>query len=347
MRRGALAAVLALFVGGAAGAGCEPACEGPYRSAGGDERPLGGPVTGTWPATGTPRPPVVMPLDTDGDGAEDGAEISEDRRTLTLHRTSGDLVLTVPEPALIWTDLPQLMPAGDLDGDGRADLQLRVWARPPEHASDQPPATTYLVGGATPDGTHALAAVGSTPFADPANDGPTATPAGDVDGDGRDDLVLASPLVSDLPVWFGADLPLTPGSTAPVPPSLHAPAGTLVGAVRLHGREALVIVTRATAPEQPSHDLQLWVPEGGLPFTTAGEGPDATVLPVGIGHGPGHAAIVDDGDDSWLTLSLENRSLRQRWAWDLDDWCAATPPAGAVAGSGVGPGAVEEVAAGV
>jgi hypothetical protein len=333
VRRGLLAVGLVLGAGSQLGFSCQPVCSAPYRPVGGDEVSVGEPPTGTWPvpATAVARPTVTGPLDTDGDGAADTTEGADEGRTLVVRRASGDLSLTVAAPALIWTDLPEQLTAGDLDGDGRDDLVVTVLTRPPEHAADQPPTVRYLVAGATADDVHPVAAVGSVLL--PAGDPRRINTVGDIDGDGRDDLAAIT-VTGDIPrdtrVWLGADLTLSPGATE-APPSVRPPDGDFLGAVPLDGRDALVIVTHRADSEEQYHDFLVWVPEGELAFTTRGAGPVATVQPIGAGTAPAQFRVLDDpgpsgnGRDRWLTATLQNRGQTQRWAWDLDELCTNTP----------------------
>jgi hypothetical protein len=328
LRRGLLTVALALGAGSQLGFSCEATCSAPYRPVGGDDVEIGRPPSGDWPvpATAVARPGVTGPLDTDGDGAADTLDRDGENRTLVIHRSSGDLILTVAAPALFFTDSLELLQAGDVDGDGRDDLTVVVAARLPENATDQPPTTTYLVGGAAADGTYAVADAGAVLL--PPGDLRTVDPVGDVDGDGLGDLAAVTipteTQAEDTWIWPGDELTTAPG--APVgDPSLHPPAGAFLGAVPLDGRSAVVMATHRADGAEPYHEFQLWVPEGGLTFTTAGAGPVATVQPIGMGTAPGQFRVLDDGGDRWLTATLQNRGQTQRWAWDLDDLCANTP----------------------
>jgi hypothetical protein len=334
VRRGLLGMGLVVGAASQLGFSCEATCVDPYRPVGGDELALGEEPSGTWPvpATAVPRPVVAPPLDTDGDGNDDAVEVRDDLHTLVVHRSSGDLVLGVAPPAQVFGDSPSFLSAGDVDGDGRTDLIVSAYTRPPANGADRPPMIQYLVSGATPDGVHPVESVGSTLV--PPGDAWPVDAVGDIDGDGLDDLALLRLEDPEGPggirVWPGADLTMAPG-TGETAPSLQAPAGAFVGAVSLDGREALVIVTHRSTDDERYHELVVWVPEGGLSFTTAGAGPAAAVQPIGLGQASGQARVADDpgasGDrhDRWLTLTLEHRTLRQRWAWDLDTLCANTP----------------------
>jgi hypothetical protein len=333
MRRGLLAVGLALGAGSQLGFSCQATCSGPYQPVGGDEESIGVPRTGDWPVpeTAVARPAVTPAFDTDGDGTEDTVESTDQGHALVVHRSSGDLVLTVTAPQLVEGDSTSLVEAGDVDGDGRTDLTVIVAARASENATDRPPLAVYLVSGATPDGTHPVAATGALLLA--FGDERLLAPAGDVDGDGRGDvaaLVVPGEIPDETAVWRGADLTLTPGGTEAAP-SLHPPAGAFLGAVPLDGRDALVIATHRADDAEPFHEFVVWVPEGGITFTTAGAGPIATVQPIGLGTARGQFRVLDDagedgtGHDVWLTALLQNRSNTQRWAWDLDDLCANSP----------------------
>src|SRR5262245_18779123 len=108
MRRGLLGVGLALGAASQLGFSCEATCTGPYRPVGGDELILGGEPTGSWPVpdTAVARPLVAPAFDTDGDGDEDTVEVRDDAHTLVVHRASGELVLGIPAPGIVFGDTP-------------------------------------------------------------------------------------------------------------------------------------------------------------------------------------------------------------------------------------------------
>ena len=212
------------------------------------------------------RPPVARPLHNRRRRRPESTELVDDRRTLVIHRAAGDLALTVPAPAIIWTEDPAFLAAGDLDGDGRTDLAIKTWPRPPEYGADTPPDVWYLVSGATPDGTHALATVGARPL--PDGDDLVLEVIGDVGGDDRDDVAFSARSADpEVRVHVDAGSPmLAPGSTTPVEPSYVLPHA-LVNAVPLGGRDASFSVEHVGDGNRPRTGSRCGA-EGTLRFTT-------------------------------------------------------------------------------
>jgi hypothetical protein len=304
-----------------------PACTMPYSPVGGDQDILGEPPSGTWPvpSSAVRRPIPPGDLDSDGDGVADTISFDDAQRTLVVHRTSGDLTLTVNAPTSMALYLPENLRAGDVDGDGRGDLVVNQLTRQPEYSTDRPPVIQHIVSGATPNGVHPLSTVAATLV--PATEYPAVPrPLGDIDDDGHDDLATVAGGDETGPerwaIWRGTQLDLTAGASQP-DPALHPPAGTLIGPVPLGSRNAVAISTGRT---DDGFGLLLWVPEGGLAFTTAGALPVTRVSPLGGGSAPSQLQVADDGQDRWLIGTFWEPNAGQRWAWDLDDLCANTPP---------------------
>jgi hypothetical protein len=302
----ALALVAAV---GMVGAGCEPTCEPPYPAVAGQQtypEPAG-----SWPVTGTAQPwsPV---LDTDGDGTPDTFELSDDLRELVVHRSSGDLALRVEPPEQLWTYDPGMLALGDLDGDGRTDLGLTVeGAGPSRHV---------VVRGALGDGTYDVDAVGVSTLPRTGDDLPWPVPAGDIDADGRDDVMVITR--SSTTVWSGSDLDLVPPA-APVPPAYELDRTASPNPVPLSpARTGLVLLEQSEIDGETVVNVMLWSPVAELAFTTQG-GEIPVTAPIYFTS----AAIVEDGDQRWLTLGMDYRELHERWAWDLDDLCAAAESA--------------------
>lgn len=306
---GVVSAVVVLGVAGPlGGGGCEPApCEAPFRPVAAQYTYPGGPPAGEWPVTGVARPDLVTVFDSDGDGVADTWDTTDDGQGLTIHRSSGDLTITVPAPAAIaayeWS-----IALGDLDGDGRTEIQVSVTDDP---AAPSPTVRHHVVPGRTPDGTHALADVVVVP-----TDASTyLQPVGDVDGDGRGDVV-ASYFVDTTRLWLGADLDLDAGAGAPPVPPSHVLEGSLYNPVLLDpatGRTALNLQL-VDDDGYPFVEWVLWVPQGSLRFSTEGSG----VSPVS----PSGAVSIVDGDTTWVVLRVSGRGGETRWAWDAADLCA-------------------------
>lgn len=293
--------------------GCEPECEPPYQAVAGQTFNQGQPPPTTpWPVGGTARPSVVPVLDTDGDGVADTSEMLDDGHRIVIHRAAGDLDLRVPAPGFMVAGEPDNIAVGDLDGDGRSEALLTVYGLDSPHPQGRVP---YVVPGTTPSGPHDLAAVAATPL-------PSAwifglVPVGDLDADGADDV--ASPVIDDpsqpfpdgVGVWWGGDISTTQQDSDLVV------AGELQTVVSLGAQSALTLITsRPSGPDDTGFELTLWVPDGSIRFTSDGVDTDVYV-PIF-----GQVRIHDDGDQLWLTAESEYRTVRQRWAWDLDHLCA-------------------------
>lgn len=301
--------MVALAIVVVATAGCDPApCEPPYEPAAGTTQP----ENENWPVNGmdwrpSPAPPV---LDTDGDGVEDqvvdGASASG---ALTIHRGSGDLVLTGADPADRVTAPPDEPSVGDVHGDGRSDVIVRV-----EAASGG--LTHYLVPGATPDGTHEVPSVGVLI----AGWQPISAPyvPGDVDADGRDDLVLTARRVlpdgsafEDTLLHSGARLATIPaGGTSAEPVSL---GGRFMNLLRVD--DATNAVAVGTSDEE-SFNVVVWVAGATIEFTTAGQ----IVYPSFTYWPSARLGVAPDGRP-WLKLEAYGRTAGGAWAWRIDDFC--------------------------
>jgi hypothetical protein len=180
------------------------------------------------------------------------------------------------------------------------------------------------VPGATPDGTHSVDEVGAAPWGVAPDRHIGVRAGGDLDGDGRGDLVedYYDDDTQEVRVWFPDDLDLTPGSGGPgtaAPPS-HVVDGRLFSPVPLESHDALLLVTLFGATEQ---QVTLWSPAEANTFTTEGPGIPAIVPATG-----NRAEVVEDGDQIWLVAQFSYRSGNQSWAWDLDDLCAGADEIG-------------------
>jgi hypothetical protein len=318
--------VLALVVAvGLVGAGCEARCEPPYRAVAGQQTyPV---PAGSWPVAGTALP-WAPALDTDGDGARDTFELSDDLRRLVVHRSSGDLTLTAGAGEQLWATDPGMLALGDLDGDGRTDLGLTVQA--------DGPARHVVVRGALADGTYDVGEVGAPVLPMAGDDRPWPLPAGDLDADGRDDVMVVTRVTTT--VWSGADLDLVPpapggpgargGPPAPVPPAPPAyeldRTASPTPVPLTPSQTALVLLEESVVGGGTVVTVTLWALGIELAFTTEG-GEVPVTAPIHFTS----AAVVEDGEQRWLTLGMDYRQLHERWAWDLDDVCAAVPAGGA------------------
>lgn len=303
-----LALVLVTAVG-LVGSGCRPRCQPPYRAVAGQQ--VHPEPAGSWPVTGTPVP-WGPELDTDGDGTTDTFELSDDLSELVVHRSSGDLTLTVEPPEQLWTNDPGMANLGDLDGDGRTDLGMTVGGG---DASRH-----VVVRGALADGTYDVNAVGVSTLPMTGEDQPWPHSAGDVDADGRSDVMVVTR--SSTAVWSGADLDLVPPA-ATVPPAYELDRPASQAPVPLSPpRTSLVLLEESVIDGETVVTVTLWSPDDELAFTTE-DGEVPVTAPIYFTW----AAIVEDGDQRWLTLDMGARELHERWAWDLDDLCAATESA--------------------
>lgn len=282
---------------------------GPFAPGFGAVVPYRGDVLTPWEGGRSLAWPEAV-VDTDGDGQEDPTGTSPTE--VTLVRSSGDLVL------LGATTFPGGGAIGDLDGDGRTEVLVAT-------GDEGPAATTYLVRGATPDGTHAVADVGTAlpPGVFGGRD------VGDRDGDGRPDVVLAdgAPPAGRSIVVSGAELLAPgPGGTYVEGPGVRATHdGIDVGRVAFGSGGRATLITSPDLRRAEEGDDATLVVQGDpvVELTTAGSG---LALPQDPDAYPGVAGVVVAGTAVWVTLFVPaSTGDHTLWGWNLSDLCDVVP----------------------
>jgi hypothetical protein len=264
------------------------------------------PYTGTW--LGWPE--TIM--DTDGDGETESYGVGGPEG-LVIDRTTG--TLTISDAVRLTFGGGEI---GDLDGDGRTEIIVATGE----------PGPTFLIPGATPDGTHAAADVGVL-LPETVVGGRT---VGDADGDGLSDLMLVDtgPPDGRRPIVAGADL-LAPGPGGTFVEgdlALASYDGIDAGRVGFGSPRATVITSPDLLRGAQGDDVTLVVNGiDGAPrvvLTTAGSG---LGLPPGPDLTTRNADIVVDGDTMWVVLFVQGDTGDAHiWAWELTDLCGAVVP---------------------
>jgi hypothetical protein len=298
-----MAAVTIVAAAGVTLTGCRPpACSQPYPAAQWVERYYS---SDPWPAGSTQRPGPSSLFDSDADGLEDtvvGATAAAVPRVI-VHRAGGDVIFEAEHSVAA----PYWQLGSDFDGDGRSEITV---------ATTDPAGNliaTYFVPGSTAAGVHHPADVGIR-----VGDGGLPTHqnvAGDLDGDGADDLIGGT--TSPIYVHSGATMmaPGPGGRYEPGPGDVREVPGDLIGVVPVtRDLFALVLI------EGPD-EVKLWVNGASVRFTTLNSG---VPFPHPLEAFTSRFASVREGpgDDVWLLVSLEReRPGADRWVWDLDSIC--------------------------
>jgi hypothetical protein len=305
-RRTLATAILVVAVTvGASGCG-PPTCARPHPAVAWEEWVFGNPDP--WPDGGTDRPAHTWTFDSDGDGVEDVVDGATGTvvPAVTVHRASGDLTFTTAEGVVA-----RAQPAGDLDGDGRSEIEIST----PDASGNV--AFTYVVPGSTPDGSYDPTAAGVLV----PGQVPYEFRAGDVDGDGADDYVVSgagSWILSGREIMAPGPGGTFEGTSTPLP-------GERIGIVRLTPELDAIVLVRV------ANEITLWVDGTSIRFTTGNSG-----IPLPLENPERRYAGLVDGPDGqvWLVAGIngDRATIVARWAWDLQTSCPA--PADAPAGIG-------------
>jgi hypothetical protein len=125
---------------------------------------------------------------------------------------------------------PFALAIGDLNGDGKPDLAIGNWAGQSEKRKGE--GVTVLLG----DGKGGFVLMPGSPF--PTGAGPSRLAIGDIDGDGRPDIVVANYLSGSVTVLRGHKGTFLPSATIPV--GGH-PSGIALGDINGDGKADIVV----------------------------------------------------------------------------------------------------------
>jgi LPXTG-motif cell wall-anchored protein len=235
-----------------------------------------------FPVAGTPY--VVATGDFNGDGKADLAVSGQDAGIVSvlLGDGTGGFAAAPGSPFAV-SGWPYALAVADVNGDGKADIATVDY---------NPSGVSVLLG----DGAGGFSKAGNSPFAQDIDLAGLAI--GDVNGDGKPDLVATTNFADGMWVFLGdgaADPSFTPASGSPFPAASDVRSfGVTIGDVNGDGKPDLVTANDYTGSisvllgdgaAQPN-----FTATAASPIPTGGDGPTAVAL--GDVDGDGHVDAV-------------------------------------------------------